>query len=194
MKNTHVLILLLLGLTLLLTACRSTDKNHLTVAMNRQNLMVVDGHTLPPEPDEGLNKATLLGIDVNNNGVRDDVERWIYLEMEIQNGYPKIERAIGMQDAKAHQYILSDLENKDDKGVDAITASSDCWTWYEYIKGSEDIGAERRFSLAMEDKVYNTKKRLISYSKFNASLSGRIFGTVPTLQTKYQCTFDIDKL
>ena len=154
----------------------------------------VDNHRLPPEPDEALNNATLLGIDVNNNGVRDDVERWIYLEMEIQNGYPKIERAIGMQDAKAHQYILSDPENKDDKGVDAITASSDCWTWYEYIKGSEDIGAERRFSLAMEDKVYNTKKRLISYSKFNASLSGRIFGTVPTLQTKYQCTFDIDKL
>jgi len=39
---------------------------------------VVDGHVLPPEPDPVLNNATLLGIDVNNNGVRDDVERWIY--------------------------------------------------------------------------------------------------------------------
>lgn len=35
---------------------------------------VVDGHVLPPEPDPVLNNATLLGIDVNNNGVRDDVQ------------------------------------------------------------------------------------------------------------------------
>jgi hypothetical protein len=39
---------------------------------------VVDGHTLPPEPDKATNDSTLLGVDVNDNGVRDDVERWIY--------------------------------------------------------------------------------------------------------------------
>ena len=38
----------------------------------------VNGHRLPPEPDPKVNNATLLGIDVNDNGVRDDVERWIY--------------------------------------------------------------------------------------------------------------------
>ncbi len=37
-----------------------------------------DGHILPPEPDPKVNNATLLGVDVNKNGVRDDVERWIY--------------------------------------------------------------------------------------------------------------------
>jgi len=38
----------------------------------------ISGHRLPPEPDRALNNSTLLGIDSNNNGVRDDVERWIY--------------------------------------------------------------------------------------------------------------------
>ncbi len=38
----------------------------------------VNGHRLPPEPDPKINNATLLGVDVNKNGVRDDVERWIY--------------------------------------------------------------------------------------------------------------------
>ena len=38
----------------------------------------IHGYRLPPMPDEKLNNATLLGIDSNNNGVRDDVERWIY--------------------------------------------------------------------------------------------------------------------
>lgn len=38
----------------------------------------INGHILPPEPDTKINNSTLLGIDSNNNGVRDDVERWIY--------------------------------------------------------------------------------------------------------------------
>ena len=37
----------------------------------------VNGHRLPPEPDKTLNDSTLLGIDANDNGVGDDVERWI---------------------------------------------------------------------------------------------------------------------
>ncbi|MDR1285949.1 MAG: hypothetical protein LBJ88_07090, partial [Campylobacteraceae bacterium] len=36
------------------------------------------GHQLPPCPDPIKNDETLLGIDSNNNGVRDDVEIWIY--------------------------------------------------------------------------------------------------------------------
>lgn len=32
--------------------------------------------SLPPDPGEA-GKATLAGVDSNNNGVRDDVERWI---------------------------------------------------------------------------------------------------------------------
>jgi len=38
----------------------------------------VDGHRVPPKPDPKKNNSTLLGVDVNKNGVRDDVERWIY--------------------------------------------------------------------------------------------------------------------
>ncbi|MDR1007671.1 MAG: hypothetical protein LBL65_03805, partial [Campylobacteraceae bacterium] len=36
------------------------------------------GYQLPPCPDPKINDSTLLGIDTNNNGVRDDVEIWIY--------------------------------------------------------------------------------------------------------------------
>ena len=31
----------------------------------------INGHTLPPEPDPKINNSTLLGIDSNNNGVRE---------------------------------------------------------------------------------------------------------------------------
>jgi len=36
---------------------------------------VINGISVPPEPAPALNNATLAGVDVNGNGVRDDVER-----------------------------------------------------------------------------------------------------------------------
>lgn len=36
---------------------------------------VINGITVPPEPAPAINNATLAGVDVNANGVRDDVER-----------------------------------------------------------------------------------------------------------------------
>jgi len=101
---------------------------------------VVDGHVLPPEPDPVLNNVTLLGIDVNNNGVRDDVERWIYEtydeyipchqepdgEETLPSGqvvqfakevceetpvpYHPVVRAVAMQGARAAQIIIQEPE------------------------------------------------------------------------------------
>ncbi|MDQ7083807.1 MAG: hypothetical protein Q9M36_02265 [Sulfurovum sp.] len=67
----------------------------------------------------------VLGVDVNNNGVRDEVERWIYKEMPTYH-HSKIERVIAMQQAKAYQMTLIDPTNKEDKVVNAIHKSSDC--------------------------------------------------------------------
>ena len=41
---------------------------------------------LPPEPDSNLNNSTLLGIDVNNNKVRDDIERKIVMNPKWSAG------------------------------------------------------------------------------------------------------------
>jgi hypothetical protein len=38
---------------------------------------VINGITVPIAPDTAANEATLKGVDSNNNGVRDDVERSI---------------------------------------------------------------------------------------------------------------------
>jgi hypothetical protein len=40
-------------------------------------LMTFDGYDEPPIPDREENEKTLLGVDSNNNGLRDDVEIWI---------------------------------------------------------------------------------------------------------------------
>ena len=155
---------------------------------------IVNGYLLPPEPDEQLNNATLLGIDSNDNGVRDDVERWIFLEMEIYNGYEKIEQVIAMQTAKAFQMTLIDPTNKDDKVQIAMTAAFDCWVWYVHAKNLPRIGKLDKFNLILEDKYFNTKNRLKTYWDYDATLAGRVFTLTPTLKTKTQCEINIDEL
>jgi len=61
-----------------LLLCVSTFAESNTTSKTIQTPWVVDGHVLPPEPNQTINNSTLLGIDSNHNGVRDDVERWIY--------------------------------------------------------------------------------------------------------------------
>lgn len=48
----------------------------------------INGIAVPPEPDPVVNNATLAGVDVNGNGVRDDVERFI--AKEFGSVYSKI--------------------------------------------------------------------------------------------------------
>ena len=155
---------------------------------------VINGYRLPLEPDEELNNATLLGIDSNNNGVRDDVERWIFLEMEIYNGYEKIEQVIAMQEAKANQMALKDPSNSNDKVYEAMNAATDCWVWYDYIKKLPSIGNIDKFSRSLKDKSFKTKERLKTYWQYDSTLAGRVFTLTKTLDTKTQCEVDIDGL
>lgn len=43
----------------------------------KARLEIVDGYKTPPMPDRDLNDKDALGVDSNNNGVRDDIEIWI---------------------------------------------------------------------------------------------------------------------
>ena len=187
MKRIVVIVLSLLLLFLIVNYFLNNDSN-------LQKIEIVNGHLLPPEPDEELNNATLLGIDSNNNGVRDDVERWIFLEMEIYNGYEKIEQVIAMQEAKANQMALKDPSNSNDKVYEAMNAATDCWVWYDYIKKLPSIGNIDKFSRSLKDKSFNTKERLKTYWQYDATLAGRVFTLTKTLDTKTQCEVDIDGL
>ena len=62
---------------------------------------------LPPEPDKAANDATLAGIDSNENGIRDDVERAIYFK--YQDSAKKA--APAYQYAKALQMEFTDVYN-----------------------------------------------------------------------------------
>jgi len=150
---------------------------------------MIEGHLLPHAPQNP--DATLLGVDANHNGVRDDVERWIYKEMPTYH-HPEIERVIAMQDAKAYQMAL-DPTNKDDKVLKAMDRASDCWAYYDLSKKLPFDDSIKRFGRNLRDKQYNTKERLKTYFQYDYTLKGRVFTATPLrlLDTSY-CDTNID--
>jgi len=151
---------------------------------------MIEGHLLPHAPQNP--DATLLGVDDNNNSVRDDVERWIYKEMPTYH-HAEIERVIAIQSAKSLQMTLHDPTNKNNKVHQAIIRTSDCWSYYSYKKDIPFDGAIEKFNNLLDDKQFNTKERLKTYMTYDHTLKGTVSTATPLrlLNTSY-CDQNID--
>ncbi len=164
---------------------------------------VINGFKLPPEPDEDKNNKTLLGIDFNRNGIRDDVERWIITHYANDPKYPKTKTAIALQYAKASQYIIShDPEHAyENKTFEIFDRAMDCKGYFidKLIKNGVEIADAYIDNNIFEDfksKMFNTKERTKAYWQFTGSLSGHMLGGGGGIMssTKDKCDTDIDTL
>ncbi len=181
LKDTNVTLQAKVGNTL-------SNKVHLNIYWE------VNGYRLPPEPDPKVNNATLLGVDVNHNGVRDDVERYILKTY----GKEKITIEIGFQVARAYNTVTKNPEKAME--VDkAITAAQDCASYFEddadefgdpILLNDTDIVTSKKFKSIQ----LNTAPRIRAYLEYNRNLSGQVFTLTPIDQLKKQCAFDVDKL
>ena len=152
----------------------------------------VDGYRLPPEPDPKVNNATLLGVDVNKNGVRDDVERWIY-----KTYHHPIERGIFMQNARAYQKVIVD-PSKAKETMKYIIEAAHCQAYWSMgklrmkkRKLNYSLGEFRDIELEIRPIQFNTLDRIIAYHRFNKNLSGGVYGdNLRPDEWKNMCQFD----
>ena len=142
----------------------------------------VDGHRLPPEPDPAVNNATLLGIDVNNNGVRDDVERWIYETYD----HP-IERSIFMQSAYAYQKVIVDPS----KAHETTVYIDDAYSCRKYwLIQNQDLKEKYNYQYPTKEvkKIqFNTIERHVAYERFNGEFNGEVLSAPEANKSK--CLF-----
>lgn len=147
----------------------------------------INGYKLPPEPDETLNNATLLGIDSNNNGVRDDVERKVILTYRepikveplmatVKIGQEILENPIGL--AKEHSVKMDRV--------------GDCWSYISEVAPEliDELGNVKFY----EKNMYNTEERIRAYLDYNRELSGGVYGSGPADWTADKCDFDVEQL
>ena len=159
---------------------------------------IINGYILPPEPDETLNNSTLLGIDSNDNGVRDDVERLIIIEEAKNPNFPKTHIALSLQYAWAWQKVL---ENPTIENRIYLEKYSTCERYFKKKHTSNmsfmDIMKWRKenktfLGIAFEDKIFNTKERIEQSFEFNQACSGNIFDLPPAELSS--CRTNIDEL
>jgi hypothetical protein len=110
-----------------------------------------DGQIEPKIPDLQQNSKTLLGIDLNSNGIRDDVDVWIN-----RKSFDSDERRGMRQLAEAYQKWLEGCGHSDRTEEKNIIAARSCLhVVSDYQRGEEDFVAQK-----IELLVFNTKERL----------------------------------
>jgi hypothetical protein len=122
------------------------------------------GYTLPPMPDSTSNSATIEGIDSNNNGVRDDVEIYIY------TNYSKPEEQRSqMQTARMIQDSLLNIKNKEDayKWNDIASKAIDC--------NIKVFGWEYNSLHDVNSQILNTRERIKQQLEVEHILSGGVY-------------------
>jgi len=165
-----------------------TLKDQITIKVTP--IETINAHRLPPEPDPQENNATLAGIDSNNNGVRDDVERWIY--HEYKDKHP-VYIDVAMQQARAWQKIMTSHVSDAKQTTKFMENATSCEAYYktyadefnEPLLIRDDIQLKWLFL-----KLETRKKKYIAYDK---ALSGGVY-TVPwSWELKSKCDFDTSK-
>jgi len=151
----------------------------------------INGHTLPPEPDPKINNSTLLGIDSNNNGVRDDVERWIY--KTYKDKHP-IHIDIAMQAGRAYKKVLETPERAKEIRL-KVNSPYFCASYYQnYVEFfKQPVLVNERIDVPVKSKYFNTKARSDVYLQYDRLLSGDSYALPKISEMKEQCDFNTSK-
>lgn len=141
-----------------------------------------DNVRLPPDPGEA-GKQTLLGIDSDSDGVRDDIQRYIYFT------YPDDEkvRLALTQIAMEYQGLLSQANDRN-AAFNHATRMSRHGECLFYIQGEASI--ETRAAIKAE--ILNTKERSLAFINYNNNLAGEIILGAPVKSWENSCNFDVD--
>lgn len=169
-----------LGLTLLLLLTSNTYSE------------TINGYILPPEPDPKINNSTLLGVDSNNNGVRDDVERYIIKTYKDE----KIAIEIGFQLARAYNTVIEDPSNAEEtsKVLDAAIDCDGYFNVHAYRFGDPIIVKGRIGTKKFKSMILNTRERIKAYLIHDRALSGGVYTSLPASERKNQCDFNVEMM
>ena len=124
---------------------------------------------LPPEPSDDERDATVAGVDTNNNGVRDDVERALHARHPDMT--PTMMSAL-MQNAEANQIaVMAGVSLAPDTIDEAAREIGDAVACLDDRFG--DVAYDEL--IFIEYTTVNTATRSDAYNEFNDALSGQFF-------------------
>lgn len=136
------------------------------------------GSGLPPDPGEA-GRGTLAGVDVDADGIRDDIQRYIALTYadspRTQAGLRQLALALGV--------VLIEAGSKTDS-VENTTAFQQAIECLYYVRPD----SARTIKNELLARMLNTKSRTKAYAAFNDDIAGEIF--LEAGPTASPCRFD----
>lgn len=171
MKRTGIA----LAISLMIMGCNdSSDSNSTTELSPEEQIQKLEQSGELPKLDRSTDIA---GPDLNDNGIRDDIEA--YLELR----YTGDQLNASLQAAKSAQNMLL-VDKTDDIAVKetiiALSRAQNCL----FLSFSGEDGATQGASVSEEIEAIttNTKERLLEYMAFAEALDGKTW-TLPTGDT-----------
>ena len=161
------------------------DPVHDEITITVFPILIINGVRLPPEPLPEENNATLVGIDSNDNGVRDDVERWVYTEFKDKH---PVHIEVGMQSARTWKKIFTDPSNPET--TDMVDAAIACEVYYETYSDPILIFDPIGLFQQVKSEILNQPKRRDAFFAYDKALSGGVYTTFWGSELKDKCDFD----
>ena len=131
---------------------------------------VINGITVPPEPAPSINNATLAGVDANNNGVRDDVERMLAAASRDVGSFSQ-----GLFIAKSYQRITTSVTALSITELNTIYGAILCRLRNQASAGAVKTGA-------ILNSILNTQDRISSFRTATNNYNGYFSGDLPACQ------------
>ena len=135
---------------------------------------------LPSDPGEA-GKVTLAGVDSNNNGVRDDVERYIVLTVPES---AKHREALKSYARTIQEGLLSSTQEQSIAAGDKESRSIECFSYLGVRKQMK-----WREVLAL---MFNTEARLNAQRDNLSRQSGQVYTSLPSDQYRTACDFNVE--
>ncbi len=148
---------------------KNKPKNETTKIVNGIEYTKVYDYWLPPEPDQKLNNSTLLGIDVNNNKVRDDIERKIVMNPKWSPGL----KGAKLQEARTY-FLAMESPDQYPNIKDLLLKSYLLEMYYQNNRSinPNEENIEDRDNLKAN---FNTDERKLAYAKIQGKFSGGVY-------------------
>lgn len=145
-------------------------------------MFTIDETLEVPFPDPKIDDATIAGVDSDNDGIPDRVQRWIN---ETYSSQPKVKLAM-KQIARARQLNLMSVGDKQQSIISSrkMLDSRGC---LRFLVGTDELIKQ---DAKMRGKFFNTKDRLYAEIQASQNFSGQIYPLSKEPSTL--CDFDLN--
>lgn len=143
--------------------------------------VMADSGNLPPDPG-AAGKASLSGVDSNNNGIRDDVE--IYIDVNFGSSM-KLKEGLNQFALSMQKGIIANTVQESMLAGNSLSRAMECLNY---------IAPDSTAWKSIQGQAINTPERFAAWRSHEARLSGKVFPSRRTREWKSSCTFDPDSL